>query len=48
MRLHRAEWSTNCERIVLALAHKGVEVESVIVDYLDRSGGRAGREDNSG
>lgn len=37
MRLYRAAWSTNCERVALALAHKGLEVESVWVDYDDRS-----------
>jgi glutathione S-transferase len=37
MRLYRAEWSTNCERVGLALAHKGLEIESVMIDYADRS-----------
>jgi glutathione S-transferase len=37
IRLFRAEWSTNCERVGLALAHKGLEVESVLIDYADRS-----------
>ncbi len=37
MILYRAEWSTNCERVGLALAHKGIEVESVMVSYSDRS-----------
>jgi glutathione S-transferase len=37
IRLYRAEWSTNCERVSLALAHKGLEAESVIIDYSDRS-----------
>ena len=37
IRLYRAEWSTNCERVGLALAHKGLEVESVLIDYADRS-----------
>ncbi|HEX2467356.1 MAG TPA: glutathione S-transferase family protein [Solirubrobacterales bacterium] len=36
IRLFRAEWSTNCERVGLALAHKGLEVESVTIDYSDR------------
>jgi glutathione S-transferase len=37
IRLYRAEWSTNCERVGLALAHKGLEIESVLIDYADRS-----------
>ncbi len=37
MKLYRAAWSTNCERVALALAHKGLEVESVWIDYGDRS-----------
>jgi glutathione S-transferase len=37
IRLYRAEWSTNCERVGLALAHKGLEAESVMIDYADRS-----------
>ena len=37
MRLYRAEFSTNAERVALALAHKGIEVESVWIDYSDRS-----------
>jgi glutathione S-transferase len=37
VRLVRAPWSTNVERVALALAHKGVEVESVVIDYSDRS-----------
>lgn len=36
LRLYRAPWSTNAERVALALAHKGIEVESVMVDYADR------------
>lgn len=36
IRLYRADWSTNCERVSLALAHKGLEVESVVIDYSDR------------
>lgn len=35
--LYRAPWSTNVERVALALAHKGLEVESVVIDYSDRS-----------
>lgn len=37
MKLYRAAWSTNCERVALALAHKGLEVESVWIDYGDRT-----------
>jgi glutathione S-transferase len=37
IRLWRAPWSTNVERVALALAHKGLEVESVLISYDDRS-----------
>jgi glutathione S-transferase len=37
IRLYRAEWSTNCERVSLALAYKGLSAESVVIDYGDRS-----------
>jgi len=37
MKLYRARFSTNVERVALALAHKGVEVESVWIEYSDRS-----------
>ena len=37
MRLYRANFSTNVERVALALAHKGLEVESVWISYEDRS-----------
>lgn len=37
LRLYRAPFSTNVERVALALAHKGLEVESVVIDYADRS-----------
>jgi glutathione S-transferase len=36
-RLYRTPFSTNVERVSLALAHKGLEVESVWVDDADRS-----------
>jgi len=36
MRLYRANLSTNAERVALALAHKGIEVESRYIDYADR------------
>ena len=37
VRLYRAEWSTNCERVGLALAHKGIEAQSVMIDYSNRA-----------
>jgi glutathione S-transferase len=37
LRLYRADFSTNAERVALALAHKGLAVESVVIDYADRS-----------
>jgi glutathione S-transferase len=37
IRLYRAEWSTNCERAGLALAHKGLGAQSVLIEYSDRS-----------
>ena len=37
IRLYRARFSTNSERVALALAHKGLEVESVWIEYSDRS-----------
>jgi glutathione S-transferase len=37
MRLYRAPFSTNVERVALALGVKGVEVESVVISYDDRS-----------
>jgi glutathione S-transferase len=36
VRLYRAEWSTNCERVGLALAYKGVEAHSVLIEYSNR------------
>lgn len=35
--VYRAPFSTNCERVALALAHKGLECESALIDYSDRS-----------
>jgi maleylacetoacetate isomerase len=35
--LYRAPFSTNVERVALALAFKGLEVESVVISYDDRS-----------
>jgi glutathione S-transferase len=35
--LYRAPFSTNVERVALALAHKGLAAESVWIDYSDRS-----------
>ena len=37
MKLYRAAFSTNVERVALALAHKGLAVESVWIEYSDRS-----------
>ena len=37
IRLYRAPYSTNVERVALALAHKGLAVESVVIEYSDRS-----------
>src|SRR3954467_5641784 len=37
IRFFQALWSTNCERVALALAHKGFEVEAEVIDYSDRS-----------
>jgi glutathione S-transferase len=37
LRIYRARFSTNVERVALALAHKGLEVESVEISYEDRS-----------
>jgi glutathione S-transferase len=37
LRLYRALFSTNVERVALALAFKGLEVESVVISYDDRS-----------
>ena len=37
IRLYRARFSTNVERVALAIAHKGLEAESVWIEYSDRS-----------
>jgi glutathione S-transferase len=37
IRLYRARFSTNAERVALALAYKGLTAESVWIDYSDRS-----------
>jgi glutathione S-transferase len=37
VKLYRAALSTNCERITLALAHKGLVAEDVWIEYTDRS-----------
>ena len=37
LRLYRAPFSTNVERVGLALAHKGLVVESVVISYEDRA-----------
>jgi glutathione S-transferase len=36
LRLYCAPWSTNVERVALALAHKGLGAERVWIDYADR------------
>jgi glutathione S-transferase len=41
IRLHLIPWSTNVERVALALAHKGIEAEPVTHDPADRSAVRA-------
>jgi glutathione S-transferase len=35
--LYRAEWSTNCERVGLALAHKEIAARSVLIEYSNRA-----------
>ena len=37
IRHFRAPWSTNCERVALALGYKGVKSEDVWIEYSDRS-----------
>jgi len=37
IRLYRAPFSTNVERVTLALEHKGLEYESAWIEYSDRS-----------
>ena len=37
IKLYRARFSTNVERVALALAHKGLQAESVWIEYTDRS-----------
>jgi glutathione S-transferase len=37
VRLYRAEWSTNCERVGLALAHKGIAAQSIMIEYTNRA-----------
>jgi glutathione S-transferase len=37
LKLYRGTHSTNVERVALALAHKGLDVESVWIDWSDRS-----------
>jgi glutathione S-transferase len=37
IRLYRARFSTNVERVALALAYKGLEAESEWIEYTDRS-----------
>jgi glutathione S-transferase len=37
LRLYRAPWSTNVQRVTMALAHKGLGYDSVVISYDDRS-----------
>jgi len=37
LELYRAPWSTNVQRVTMALAHKGLDYESVVISYDDRS-----------
>ncbi len=37
IRLYRAPFSTNVERVALALAHKDLAVESIVISYEDRT-----------
>lgn len=37
MILYRAPWSTNVQRVTLALAHKGLEYDEVVIAYDDRT-----------
>lgn len=37
LRLYRAPWSTNVQRVTMALAHKGLEFEPVVISYDDRA-----------
>ena len=48
VRLYRAEWSTNCERVGLALAHKGIEAQSVLIEYSNRAPGRGDQRPGPG
>jgi glutathione S-transferase len=41
MRLWQIPFSTNVERVALALAHKGLDAEPVVIDPTDRSAVRA-------
>jgi hypothetical protein len=36
IRLYRAAWSTNCERVGLALAFKGIDAQSILIEYSNR------------
>jgi glutathione S-transferase len=37
MLLYRAPWSTNVQRVTMALAHKGLAFEELVISYDDRS-----------
>jgi glutathione S-transferase len=36
IRLYRAAWSTNCERVGIALAFKGIDAQSILIEYSNR------------
>jgi len=36
IRLYRAAWSTNCERVGIALAYKGIDAQSILIEYSNR------------
>jgi len=36
IRLYRAAWSTNCERVGIALAYKGIDTQSILIEYANR------------
>lgn len=37
IRLYRAPWSTNVQRVTMALAHKGLAYEEIVISYDDRA-----------
>ena len=48
IKLYRGPLSTNVERVALALAHKGLEVESIEIDWDDRSPVERGQRPGAG